>query len=178
VSRDNRFLFRAVGGRGPGSNASFDDGSPKMIWVANIEKLVESAQDGQIDCNIDTTREIGLGVGDEADCPRLAGVLLVDDTTTGGPHWGALDNFSLTETGAPTRLLFSNYFVARTGYDGNHRLYMVNVDPKTGALSYDNDFRDEKTGALGVNFNRRDWPGVKDGGYYKPHSMVFVTPQG
>jgi hypothetical protein len=66
--------------------------------------------------------------------------------------------------------------VARTGYDGNHRLYMTNIDPKTGQLKYDNEFRDENTGALGIDFNRRDWPGVPNGGFYKPHSMVFVTP--
>ncbi|HEY3239858.1 MAG TPA: hypothetical protein VGL92_09865, partial [Acidimicrobiia bacterium] len=176
VSKDNRFLFRAVGGRNPGSNNTFDNGFPKMIGVANIEKLIESAKDGQVACNIDTARVIGLGRGDEADCPTLAGVLLVDDFTTGGPHWGALDNFQYTGSGAPTRLLFADYFVARTGYDGNHRLYMANVDPATGQLKYDNDVRDENTGALGIDFNRRDWPGVKNGGFYKPHSMLFVTP--
>ncbi|MGH9041367.1 MAG: hypothetical protein ACRDZ3_14165 [Acidimicrobiia bacterium] len=176
VSHDNRFLFRTVGGRNPGSNNVFDNGFPKMIWVANIEKLIASAADGSVDCNIDTPLEIGLGRGDEADCPELASVLLVDDYTTGGPHWAALDNWQLTESGAPTRMIFCNYFVARTGYDGNRRCYMANVDPATGALSYDNDFRDENTGALGIDFNRRDWPGHANGGFYKPHSMVFVTP--
>jgi hypothetical protein len=53
---------------------------------------------------------------------------------------------------------------------------MVDVDPVTGKLSYDNTFRDENTGALGIDFNRRDWPGHPDGGFYKPHSMLFVTP--
>jgi hypothetical protein len=176
VSRDNRFLFRAVGGRNPGANNVFDNGFPKLVYVVNIEKLVTSAADGEIDCNIDTVREIGLGRGNEADCPKLVDVLLVDDATTGGPHWGALDNHRYTATGAPTRFLFSNYFVARTGYDGNHRVYMVDVDPVTGKLSYDNTFRDENTGALGIDFNRRDWPGHPDGGFYKPHSMLFVTP--
>jgi hypothetical protein len=177
VSKDNRFLFRAVGGRNPGSTNFYDNGAAKMVYAINIEKLIASAADGEVECNIDTAREVGIGQGDESDCPTLAGVLLVDDTTTGGPHWGALDTFQMTETGAPTRFLFSNYFVARTGYDGNHRMYMVNVDPETGALSYDNEFRDENTGALGIDFNRRDWPGVPHGGFYKPHSMVFVTPQ-
>ena len=27
-------------------------------------------------------------------------------------------------------MMFCDYFVARTGYDGNHRCYMLNVDPK------------------------------------------------
>jgi hypothetical protein len=177
VSRDNRFMFRAVGGRNPGSTNTYDNGTPKMIYVINIEKLVKSAEDGQVDCSIDSGREIGQGHGDEADCPTLAGVITVDDNTTGGPHWGALDNFNYTPSGAPTRMMFCDYFVARTGYDGNHRCYMLNVDPSSGALSYDNAFRDEWNGALGIDFNRKDWPGHKDGGFYKPHSMVFVTPE-
>ena len=80
--------------------------------------------------------------------------ITVDDNTTGGPHWGALDNFNFTPDGSPTRMMFCDYFVARTGYDGNHRCYMLNVDPSTGALSYDTTFRDENNGALGVDFNR------------------------
>jgi hypothetical protein len=177
VSRDNRFMFRAVGGRNPGSTNTYDNGTPKMIYVINIEKLVKSAEDGTVDCSIDSGREIGQGHGDEADCPTLAGVITVDDNTTGGPHWGALDNHNYTPSGAPTRMMFCDYFVARTGYDGNHRCYMLHIDPVSGALSYDNAFRDEWTGALGIDFNRKDWPGHPDGGFYKPHSMVFVTPE-
>jgi hypothetical protein len=29
-----------------------------------------------------------------------------------------------------------------------------------------------------VNFNRRDWPGSPDAGFYKPHSMLWVCPPG
>jgi hypothetical protein len=177
VSPDNRFMFRAVGGRNPGSTNTYDNGTPKMIYVINIEKLVASAQDGQVDCSIDSGRELGQGHGDEADCPTLAGVITVDDNTSGGPHWAALDNFNFTPTGAPTRMMFCDYFVARTGYDGNHRCYMLNVDPGSGALNYDTTFRDENNGALGIDFNRSDWPGHPGGGFYKPHSMVFVTPE-
>jgi hypothetical protein len=177
VSPDNRFMFRAVGGRNPGSTNTYDNGTPKMIYVINIEKLVASAADGDVACSVDSGRELGQGHGDEADCPTLAGVITVDDNTTGGPHWAALDNFNFTPAGSPTRMMFCDYFVARTGYDGNHRCYMLNVDPVSGALSYDNAFRDEWTGALGVDFNRADWPGNENGGFYKPHSMVFVTPE-
>jgi hypothetical protein len=177
VSPDNRFMFRAVGGRNPGSTNTYDNGTPKMIYVINIEKLVKSAEDGQVDCSIESGRELGQGHGDEADCPTLAGVITVDDNTSGGPHWGALDNHNFTAAGSPTRMMFCDYFVARTGYDGNHRCYMLNVDPVSGALSYDNAFRDENTGALGVDFNRADWPNHEGGGFYKPHSMLFVTPE-
>lgn len=178
VSPDNRFLFRTVMGRNPGSTHSFDTGTAKMIYSVDISALVASAADGHVDCNIDTRAEIRRGQGDEPDCPRLVSVLHVDDSTTGGPHWGAIDNHSLTPTGAPTRLVFSNSFVARTGVDGNHRMYMVDVDPATGALSYDWWFRDEKDGAIGVDFNRRNWPKNLDAGFYKPHAMVWVCPPG
>jgi hypothetical protein len=178
VSPDNRFMFRAVGGRNPGSTNTYDNGAPKMIYVINIEKLVKHATEtGTVDCSITSGRELGQGHGDAADCPTLAGILTVDDNTSGGPHWGALDNFNFTPAGSPTRMMFCDYFVARTGYDGNHRCFMSNVDPATGALSYDNAFRDENNGALGIDFNRGDWPGHANAGFYKPHSMVFVTPE-
>jgi hypothetical protein len=178
VSPDNRFMFRAVGGRNPGSTNTYDNGAPKMIYVINIEKLVKHATEtGNVDCSITSGRELGQGHGDADDCPTLAGVLTVDDNTSGGPHWGALDNFNFTPAGSPTRMMFCDYFVARTGYDGNHRCYMANVNPSTGAMSYDTSFRDENNGALGIDFNRADWPGHQDGGFYKPHSMVFVTPE-
>ena len=178
VSPDNRFLFRTVMGRNPGSTGSFDEGTAKVVYSLDIAPLIAGAADGHVDCNIDTIREIQQGHGDEADCPRLVSVLNVEDSTSGGPHWGAIDNHSLTPTGAPTRLVFSNSFVARTGVDGNHRLYMVDVDPATGALTYDDSFRDEQTGTPGVEFNRRHWPMNPDAGFYKPHAMVFVCPPG
>jgi hypothetical protein len=178
VSPDNRFLFRTVMGRNPGSTGSFDTGTAKVIYSLDIAGLIASAADGHVDCSIDTLPEIQRGQGDEADCPRLVSVLRVDDRSNGGPHWAAIDNHSLTPTGAPTRLVFSNSFVARTGVDGNHRMYMVDVDPATGALSYDQSFRDENTGAPGVDFNRRDWPKNPDVGFYKPHAMLWVCPPG
>jgi hypothetical protein len=74
--------------------------------------------------------------------------------------------------------VFSDYFVARSGVDGNHKLFMVDVNPRTGKLSYDHGWRDEVTGRVGTNFNRRDWPGNPNAGYYKPHSMLWVCPPG
>ncbi|HKY76042.1 MAG TPA: hypothetical protein VJS45_07875 [Acidimicrobiia bacterium] len=178
VSPDNRFLFRTVMGRNPGSTQSFDAGTGRYIYSLDIAPLITSAADGHVDCNVDTIAEIQRGQGDEPDCPRLVSALPVEDSTTGGPHWAAIDNHSLTATSAPTRLVFSNSFVARTGVDGNHRMYMVDVDPATGALAYDQSFRDEETGTLGVEFNRRNWPNNPDVGFYKPHAMVWVCPPG
>jgi hypothetical protein len=178
VSQDNHFLFRTVMGRNPGSTQSFDAGTAKVVYSLDIAPLIASAADGKVDCSIDTLAEIQRGQGDEADCPRLLSVLPVDDGTSGGPHWAAIDNHSLTPSGAPTRLVFSDSFVARTGVDGNHRLYMVDIDPVTGMLTYDESFRDKTTGALGVDFNRRTWPLNAGAGFYQPHAMVWVCPSG
>jgi hypothetical protein len=190
VSRNNRTLFRAVQGRAPGSDNYFDQGEGKMLYDIDISPLIESAKDGQVDC--DLSRGIHrdgydltgiqlfekLAAGEKvADCPTLISTLKVNDPTSGGPHWAALDNHSLRADGSPMRLTFSDYFVARTGIDGDHRFYTVDID-KYGKLSYDTSFRDENTGALGVNFNRRNWPGSPDAGFYKPHSMLWVCPPG
>jgi hypothetical protein len=191
VSRDNRTLFRAVQGRVPLADNYFDQGQAKMIYDIDISPLIASAKDGHVACDLSRgIHEGGLDLSGMqvftklaegqtvADCPKLISTLKVNDPTSGGPHWGALDNHSLTAEGSPTRMVFSDYFVARTGVDGDHRFYAVNIDPNTQKLSYDTQFRDEKTGAIGVNFNRRNWPGSPDAGFYKPHSMLWVCPPG
>jgi hypothetical protein len=190
VSPSNRILFRSVQGRLPISDNYYDQGEVKLIYDVDISPLVASAQDGHVACDLSRGIHEGgidmtgievfkaLAAGKQvADCPRLISTLIVHDPTTGGPHWAALDNHSFDQNGVPWRLAFSDYFVSRTGVDGDHRLYTVDVSP-TGKLSYDSGFRDEKTGALGVNFNRRNWPGSPDAGFYKPHSMIWVCPPG
>jgi hypothetical protein len=198
VTKNNHFFYRSVQGRVPLSNAFFDQGTHKMIYNINIENLMKSAMDGKVACDmthgmdldgdgqishanretaIDIFRRLAEGET-VADCPTFVSSLAVDDRTTGGPHWAALDDNTLTADGNPTRMVFSDYFVARSGVDGNHRMYVVNIDPKTQKLSFDKNFRDEKTGAIGVDFNRRNWPNSPDAGYYKPHSMLWVCPPG
>lgn len=194
VTRNNKYLFRAVQGRVPLSDNYFDQGQVKMVYDINVQPLIKSARDGSVQCDlargIDTNHDgkvdlSGIRAFNKiaqgkkvADCPRLVSTLVVHDPTTGGPHWGALDNHTLTASGNPRRLLFSDYFVARSGVDGDHRLYLADINTKTMKLSYDDAFRDEDTGGLGVNFNRRNWPGSPDAGFYKPHSMIWVCPPG
>lgn len=188
VAPNNKILFRGVQGRNPASDNYFDAGIQKQIYDINIEPLIKSAQDGEVECDLSRgIKRLGLsGIqlfnklsqGEKvADCPTFISNLEVKDITSGGPHWAALDNHSLDQNGVPWRLTFSNYFVSRTGVDGDHRFYAVDVSPE-GKLSYDESFRDENTGALGVNFNRRDWPGSPDAGFYKPHSEIWVCPPG
>jgi hypothetical protein len=190
VTPGNQYLFRSIQGRNPGSDNYFDSGQEKLIYNLNIKPLIKSAQDGHVTCDLSRGIDEGglkltgiqlfqkLAQGKKvADCPTLNSTLVVKDPTSGGPHWGALDTHSLDQRGVPYRMVFSNYFVSRTGVDGDHRFYTVDISP-TGKLSYDKSFRDEKTGALGVGFNRRNWPGSPDAGFYKPHSMLWVCPPG
>jgi hypothetical protein len=190
VAPNNRILFRAVQGRNPASDNYFDKGQSKLVYDIDISPLIKSAQDGQVDCDLSRGIHSGgldlsgiqlfnkLAQGQHiADCPFLISALHVDDITSGGPHWAALDNHTIDQNGVPWRLTFSDYFVSRTGVDGDHRFYDVDVSPE-GKLSYNDAFRDEKTGSLGVNFNRRNWPGSPDAGFYKPHSEIWVCPPG
>ena len=117
--------------------------------------------------------------GAEADCPALVDALALPDGTSGGPHWGALDNFERTsggrwqETAVEQRMAVSNYFVARSAVDGNHKVGMVDI-AKDGQLSLDDTFLDENHGTPCVDFNRDTWP-HGDNGDAKPHSQLFVV---
>jgi hypothetical protein len=116
--------------------------------------------------------------GHEADCPSLVSALEIPDTTSGGPHWGALDNFeeqpdgTYRETRSEDRAAVSNYFVSRSGVDGNHKVCILDIDH--GKLSFDKDFRDEHEGTPCVDFNRTSWPHGEVGAA-KPHSQLFVV---
>jgi hypothetical protein len=172
TSPDDRYLYHAVIGRGPGGLGQDDLGAPGYILVLDIRKLLASGDSPK--CSIDTLEEVTSG-GQESDCPAIADIL----PASGGPHWGALDNFELGsdgyyhETEQPTRLAYSNYFVARTGLDGDHRVCLVNIEDG-GDLSLDEKFVDENSGAPCVDFDRMSWP-HGDWGSAKPHSMLFVT---
>lgn len=169
TSFDDRYLYHAVAGRG----ASGDDrGTPPYILVLDIQKLLASGNAPQ--CNIDTLDEV-TGGGAESDCPAVVSTL----KAPGGPHWGALDNLELGEDGyyhetdQVRRLAFSNYFVARTGLNGDHRVCIAD-QAADGKLTYDEEFRDERTGEACIDFDRDVWP-HGDWGPAKPHSMLFVT---
>jgi hypothetical protein len=61
-----------------------------MVYVLDIRRLLASGPNPQ--CSIDRPKEVSLG-GSERDCPALVDVVPIADETSGGPHWGALDNF-------------------------------------------------------------------------------------
>jgi hypothetical protein len=176
TSLDDHYLYHAVIGRGPESQSATDQGSPKMVYALDISGLVGAGSAPS--CTIDNISEV-YGGGAEADCPKLASVLPVTDATSGGPHWGTLDNFSrgsdgfFHETTDVRRIAFSNYFVARTGIDGNHKVCFADVDSQ-GHLGLDTSFRDENEGTPCVSFDRTHWP-HGDYGNAKPHSELFVV---
>ena len=169
TSLDDKYLYHAVVGR----PASGDDlGSPPYILKLDIQKLLASG--GSPQCDIDTLDEVTAG-GAESDCPAVVDTL----PAKGGPHWGALDNLQLgqdgyyRETTDVKRLAYANYFVARTGLNGDHRVCVVDVNDDA-SLSLDPKFRDERTGEPCIDFDRTTWP-HGDWGPAKPHSMLFVT---
>src|SRR3954470_7527308 len=177
TSADDHYLYHAVIGRNPGSLSADDTGAPKMVYALDISKLVAAGTATK--CSVNDIREIYSG-GFEADCPTVASTVAIPDGTSGGPHWGAIDNFTLvngsyTETAAVKRIAVSDYFVARTGVDGNHKVCMLDVTPTS--MSIDRSFIDENEGTPCVNFNRTNWPHGKNGNA-KPHSEMFVVTDG
>jgi len=177
TSPDDRYLYHIVLGqqRGPLYGLP-QDIVAGMVYVLDIGKLLASGDDP--DCQIDTVAEVSGG-GQESDCPALAGVLPVQDTTSGGPHWGAMDNFAAGPDGRyrPTaqirRLAFANYFLTALATDGNHLVCLANLSP-SGVPTVDTSFTDEVTHQPCVDFNRTDWPHGA-AGFAKPHGVLFVA---
>jgi hypothetical protein len=62
--------------------------------------------------------------------------------------------------------------VLNSGEYGEHRLFMLNFDPKTGALKLDDRFRDAGSEKAGVSMDGKSWPhGFKGDAY--AHGTVF-----
>ena len=75
------------------------------------------------------------------------------------PHYAALEP--------------GNNRIALTGFMGkDFRVMMMRIDMETGALSWDENFRDPNTGNLGVDFKRSSWP-HGDTGPAMPHGIVW-----
>ena len=156
-----------------------DPGVPKMVYTLDIRNLL--AAGSGTTCSINQISEVYSG-GAQPDCPRLVSALPLPDGTTGGPHWGTLDNFrrnadgTYAETTEVSRISVSNYFVARSPADGNHKVCMINVDA-TAHMTLDTTFRDENEGTPCIDFNRTAWPHGRTGDA-KPHSELFVVKNG
>lgn len=78
------------------------------------------------------------------------------------PHW-----IAASEDG--------HRIILNSGEYGDHRLFMVNFDAQTGALTLDGRFRDAGSKQAGVSMDGKSWPhGFKGDAY--PHGTVFSRP--
>ncbi|UOX86632.1 selenium-binding family protein [Amycolatopsis sp. FBCC-B4732] len=179
TSPDDKYLYRAIVGRQKGTLSADDPGTTGGVYVLDIQKLVAAGDRIEdIQGRVDTKAKAQQGGG--GDLPTVVGAAPVNPGTPGaGPHWGAYDNWALgsdgfyRETTSPQHLAVSNYFVARSGLDGDHKVNLLNLGPD-GKVAVDPNFRDEFTGQVGINFNRKSWP-HGDFGNAKPHSELFVV---
>jgi hypothetical protein len=103
--------------------------------------------------------EHALATYDVSDLAKIREVsrLKFDDKQL--PHWISAD--------ADGRRIVMN-----SGEYGEHRLYIVNFDPKTGALTLDERFRDAGSDRPGVSIDGKSWPHGFSGDAY-PHGTVF-----
>jgi hypothetical protein len=103
-----------------------------------------------------------LAAYDISDLGNLREVSRVTFDEKQRPHWIAAD-----EDG--------RRIVLNSGEYGEHRLFMVNFDPKTGALTLDERFRDGGSEEPGVSMDGKSWPHGFRGDAY-PHGTVFSRP--
>lgn len=78
------------------------------------------------------------------------------------PHWLAADSDG-------------HRIVMNSGEYGEHRLYILNFDPKSGVLALDEHFRDPGSDRAGVTMDGKSWPHGLSGNAY-PHGTVFSRP--
>jgi hypothetical protein len=105
-------------------------------------------------------RVVSLDVSDPAHAKQVA-ELVTDSTFL--PHWLSADPGS-------------NRIVLVGQDDGEPRVTIIQLDPTTGALTWDDRFHDADKSKHGVSFARTDWPHGK-AEHVVPHGALFVTRQ-
>lgn len=100
-----------------------------------------------------------VAVYDIADLSNVREVsrIVLDDKQE--PHWIATDDDG-------------RRIVVNSGEYAEHRLFMLNFDPQTGALTLDGRFRDAGSDRVGVSMDGKSWPHGFHGDAY-PHGTVF-----
>ena len=176
VTPDNRFLFRAVGGRNPGSINTYDNGNPKMIYVINIEKLV-SGRDRQ---------------RQRATSPAAGSSARATATLPTARRWPACSRSTTTpaaaRTGAPSTTSTSPPAVRRPGACSATTSSPGPATTATTAATCSTSTRrpvpsattppsaTSGTARSASTSTAATGPATPAAGFYKPHSMVFVTP--
>ncbi len=97
-----------------------------------------------------------LDVADPAHPKQVSSISVSKDET---PHWLAMD---------PS----GRRLVLNSGGSKANRLFVLNFDPSSGALSIDRRFRDKNDSTPGIAFSGRNWPHGWTGVAY-PHGAVF-----
>ncbi len=100
----------------------------------------------------------GLVALDIADSAKPVEISRLKISETYNPHWTGWDPKT-------------HRLVVTSGKAVQDRLYLVKLDPETGALSLDEGFRDTD-GKVGFNFAERQWPHGWTGSAL-PHGAVF-----
>jgi len=103
-----------------------------------------------------------VAVYDISDPAKMREVSRVSFDEKQKPHWLAADSDG-------------RRIVMNSGEYGEHRLYMLNFDSKTGALALDEHFRDPGSNRPGVTMDGKSWPHGFTGDAY-PHGTVFSRP--
>lgn len=107
--------------------------------------------------------------------PREVSSVRLDQVAGGGDEGrrGGPSALAMSQDG--TRIAVADYTADVPGYraDGDRRVYVLRLDPGTGRLRVDNSFRDEESGAVGVDFDRAVWPHGKTGPA-RPHGLLFI----
>ena len=173
VTPDNRYVVHTIIGRDPGQAGNFiassnnPAGFPGMVAKVDVSKLIEAGPNAT--CNIDSGEEVWAG-GQEADCPTLAAVHVVEDHSTGGPHF-----FSYDYGANGDRLAFFNYFVSETGVGGDLRVCMLNTADLKPDTGFPKAVDSQSPGSGCISFRRLHWPGNRgeNAGPGKPHYGLF-----
>ena len=77
------------------------------------------------------------------------------------PHWLSMDPLS------------NRIIVANSNEQSESRLWMLQFEPVSGRLTFDNSFHDRGDDRPGVSFEREDWPHGRTGRGV-PHGSVFI----
>lgn len=100
-----------------------------------------------------------VAVYDISDLSKVHEVSRVSFDNKQGPHWMAADTDN-------------RRIVVNSGEYADHRLFVLNFDPATGALKLDERFRDAGSDRPGVSMDGKSWPHGFKGDVY-PHGAVF-----
>jgi len=100
---------------------------------------------------------VALDIADPAHPREVSSVAFGDDEE---PHWLAIDP-------SGRRLVVNS-----GGYTKSNRLFVINFDPASGALSIDDSFRDAGSTRPGIDLTGKAWPHGFSG-KAAPHGTVF-----